>query len=120
MTTTKRYPKETLERALHDAKQIGIIRAARRHKIAQSTLRYHAIERSIPFPRERSTTNRHLDEELAILVALFPGQPFTQKEIAQILSGVTRQGIYEIEKRALRKVRLAMIQEGVWRELRNI
>jgi transcriptional regulator len=50
-------------------------------------------------------TTRKLDQTICVLRELLtPGQSLTQEEIADCV-GCTRQNIYQIEKKALRKIR---------------
>lgn len=120
---TRKYTPDTVQKALHDAQQIGIAGAARRYDLPSSILRYHAKQQGIRTPHvhagNSSPRNPELDGELAVLHALFPAYSFSQTEIAEILGRISKQGVCEIEKRALRKVRHAMLVSRLWQEIQK-
>lgn len=102
-----------LEAALEEAQRVGLAEAGRRHGMAPSFLRYHARGRGIktPYVRRGNTTGKAYDLELAVLCVLFAGRPLSLEAIAGVC-GISRQRIEQIEKKALRKVRWQLIEDG--------
>lgn len=116
-----KYDPATIARALEAAKDIGIAEAASRHGVTLNLLHYHKKKRGIFVARKRRGSNSarkpEIDRDLAILRAVTPDHvTFTPSEIAEIIGGVSRQRIYEIEHKALLKFRHALIHAGIWQE----
>lgn len=115
-----KYDPGTIDAALADAFEVGIAAAARRHGVPLSLLSFHKRRRKLPIPRRHGGPRRKIgrvDCDLAILRAIIPQNvTLTNRDIAAIIGGISHQALYETEKKALRKIRHRLLEDGTWRE----
>lgn len=118
--TLRKYDPATIDAALADAYDIGLGPAARKHGINYRSLLSHKKRRGLAIPRRRSGymgARKPIDGDLEALRALFPPYiTFTSREIAEIVGDISFQRLHQIEQKALRKIRHALIDEGAMRE----
>lgn len=101
-----------MKKAIRDAQEIGMARAARKHGISYGRLWRQAKTNGVEIPKHIHYGNGVRVEELAILQALFPGYPFSPIELAEIC-GVSNERIRQLIGSALKKIRNALWEEGI-------
>lgn len=101
-----------MQKAIRDAQEIGITKAAQKHGLTYNRLWRQIKARGVEIPKHIHYGKGVQVEDLAILQFLFPGYPFSLIELAEICE-VSNERIRQILESALKKVRNKLWEIGV-------